>query len=118
MNRLRSSRIRGFVLLGYVLLVVVGLLSSVQSKDSFQILCLGGGGMKMVVVDANGDLEPDSAAASNGACPLAQVVVSPDFHPTVTMTVSPLALATRPAVVARLVALAGAPLPPRGPPRA
>ena len=115
LQRLRSSRIRSLVLLGYALLVVAGLLSSVLAPGDFQILCLGNGGKKIVAVNGDdGDLE--SSSNEPMACPLANAVVVPVYAGPAAQPLSPLEHATRPAVVARLIALAGAPLPPRGPP--
>lgn len=117
LQRLRSSRLRGLILLGYALMVVAGMLSSVYSSGEFQVVCLGNGGMKMVIVDSNGDPETESTTTT-AVCPLAHALAPVDFVPTLGTTLSPLEYATRPAVVARLIALAGAPLPPRGPPLA
>ena len=111
LQRLRSSRTRSLVLLGYALLVVAGLLS----PGDFQILCLGNGGKTIIAVNSDGDLEP--ASDEPMACPLANAVMVPIYAGPTALPPSPLEHATRPAVVARLIALAGAPLPPRGPPR-
>ena len=115
LQRLRSSRTRSLVLLGYALLVVAGLLSSVLAPGDFQILCLGNGGKTIIAVNSDGDLEP--ASDEPMACPLANAVMVPIYAGPTALPPSPLEHATRPAVVARLIALAGAPLPPRGTPR-
>lgn len=119
LQRLRSTCIRSLVLLSYALVVVAGLLSSVVVHGDFQVLCLGNGGMKLIAVDDNGDQEPPSTETERPMhCPLSQATVSPVYLAAPAAPPSALEYATRPAVVARLIALAGAPLPPRGPPRA
>lgn len=116
LQRLRQIWFARLVLAGYVVLLAGGLLSSWLAPGDFQILCLGSGGMKMVVLDADGEIAQDDG--SPAACPLAQVVPTPGFRAVTSDAPSPLEYATRPATVARLIALAGAPLPPRGPPPA
>ena len=115
LQRLRHFRFARLVLAAYGVLLAGGLMSSWLAPGDFQVLCLGGGGMKMVVIDADGDIAQDSS--SPAACPLAQVLPVPTFPTVASAAPSPLEYATRPATIARLVALAGAPLPPRGPPQ-
>lgn len=114
---LRTQRLARFVLLAYALVLAAGLLSPAFVAGDVQVVCLGNGGVKLVAVNEDGSGETVSSSAM--ACPLCQIVGPP---PIVVATTPPsqvsLAEATRPAVIARLTALAGAPMPARGPHRA
>lgn len=112
----RSIRTTRLVLAAYLLVVAAGLLSPMMAHADLQIVCHGGAGVKLVVV---GDAGSEQATGSSStACPLCQTVVPPPAHAAIPPPlVSPLAHAAAPAVIARLHALAGAPLPARGPPR-
>lgn len=114
---LRTPRLARFVLIAYALVIAAGLLSPALVSGELQVVCLGNGGMKFVVIDDDGNGETMSSPSS--ACPLCQVIGPPPVDvATASSPPSPLARATLPAVVARLTALAGAPMPARGPPRA
>jgi hypothetical protein len=103
------------VLAAYGLVVAIGLLSPMLSQGDMQVVCHAGG-LKLVVLGDNGDEQPTDLPSV--ACPLCQSVAPPPmlaaFPPP---AISPLAHAAAPAVIARLHALAGAPLPARGPPQ-
>jgi hypothetical protein len=112
----RSIRTARWVLAAYWLVVAVGLLSPMLAQADLQVVCHGGAGVKLVVVGDDDSEQATSSAAS--ACPLCQTVAPPPVLALVpSAVVPPLAHAATPAVIARLHALAGAPLPARGPPR-
>ena len=116
-GRLRTPRLARLVLLACALVVAAGLLSPTLVQGELQVVCLGNGGMKLVAISDDG--QGETLSGPSMACPLCQAVAPP---PVVVAPPPPLlsllALASRPAVVARLVALAGAPMPARGPPQA
>lgn len=115
-RHLRTPRLARLVLLAYAFVVAAGLLSPTLVQGELQVVCLGNGGMKLVAIGDDG--KGETVSGPSMACPLCQAIAPP---PAVVAAMppppSPLALATRPAVVARLTALAGAPMPARGPPR-
>lgn len=119
------------MLLGYVLLFGAGLMTSALTPSGeFQVVCLGNGGRALVnlnlsVNDDHGKAgssigdDGDVGSPSSGGsmhCPLAGAIVLPIHAGFPASPPSALEHATRPAVVARLIALAGPALPPRGPP--
>lgn len=118
MSRLRQSVwISCFVLLSYSAVLGGAMLLPLISGAELQVVCLGNGGMKLVAVDpeGNGEVVPSQTVS----CPLCQVFGPPPVERVTEATrYSPLARALEPVVTAHLTALAGAPLPARGPPRA
>ncbi len=113
-----SIRVRSLVLLAYLLVIGAGLIAPSMAAGDIQVICLGNGGMKMVVIGDDGSAEP-LAAESTMVCPLCQTSAPPPVVVTPSVpALSPLAHALTPAVAAHLVAITGAPLPPRGPPHA
>jgi hypothetical protein len=111
-----SIRAASFVLAAYGLVVAMGLVSPMLAQGEAQIVCLGGGGVKLTAMGE--DSSEQATSSTSMACPLCQTWVPPPI-----LAVSPpppvssLAYAAAPGVVARLHALAGAPLPARGPPQ-
>ena len=111
-----SIRTARFVLAAYWLVVAAGLLSPMLAQADMQIVCHGGGGVKLIVVGDDGSEQASSSPPT--ACPLCQTVAPPPVLASVLPSpVSPLAHAASPVAIAHLHALAGAPLPARGPPR-
>jgi hypothetical protein len=111
----RSIRTARVVLAAYWLVIAVGLLSPVLAKADMQVVCHGGAGVKLVVVGDDGSQQ--ATGSDTAACPICQTVAPPPVLASVAKPrVSPLAHAATPVVLARLHALAGAPLPARGPP--
>ena len=111
----RSIRTVRLVLVAYGLVVAMGLVSPVLSDVGVQVVCVGGGGIKTIVVGDDGKAQSMTSASME--CPLCQTVAPPPmFAALPAAAVSPLAHAATPVAVARLHALTGAPLPARGPP--
>ena len=105
------------LLICYCAMLGAGTLAPMVTGSQWQVVCLGSGGVKMVAVDLDGDSE--MGAESPMSCPLCQPATLPPVHRSIEhLLPQPLQHALRPAVVARLTAIAGAPLPARGPPTA
>ncbi len=116
MQHLRySARLARLVLAWFVLTLGVAIASPIVSPQSMELVCTDGQAMKLVVLDADG--QDTTAAHPTLDCPACLAVTLP--APVVVVAFDPphpLAHALHPHVAARIAALAGAPLPPRGPP--
>ncbi|GAB2481097.1 hypothetical protein GCM10027082_34930 [Comamonas humi] len=79
------------------------------------VVCTANGDMQVVVLDDADQAAPGPHHSLD--CPLCLAVTPPPCAPVVQATQpQPLGLALHPVVSARIAALVGAPLPPRGPP--
>ncbi len=99
----------------FVLTLGVAMASPIVAPKTMEMICSDGGTMRLIVVDKNGD------AVEAGQHTLDCAMCLPASLPAVVVTrqVSqspPLAYALTPIEEARIAALVGAPLPPRGPP--
>ena len=115
MHALRSSRLLTRLILGgFALALAVAMLSPIVKPQSFQLLCLGNGGVQLMLLDASGDEAP--AAGHHLDCPLCLTVVPPPLlfavHEPATLSVGAWMRGN-----AQRIARAPAPsLPARGPP--
>jgi hypothetical protein len=116
MHALRtSSTLIRLVLAWFALTLGVAMASAIIAPKTMEMICSDGGTMKVIVVDKNGDIVEagqhtlDCAMCLPASLPAA-AVASQVAQP------QPLAHALTPIEEARIAALVGAPLPPRGPP--
>ncbi len=89
--------------------------SPIVHPTTMEIVCTAGGGMKIVVTSDDGQ----SAGAGRHTldCSLCLTAAPPPPQPRATPEIPQVpARALKPAAAAHIAALAGAPLPPRGPP--
>ena len=115
LQTLRQSRwITRLVLVWFALFIGAAVASPLVKPVSGQMVCTAMGGMKMVMDGDDGNAAQPSASMD---CPLCAPMMTPP-SPQARAVEPPSALAhalqTLPA--ARIAGLAGAPLPPRGPP--
>ncbi len=76
MHALRSSRPLTRLILGwFALALAVAIVSPIVKPQSFQLLCLGNGGVQLMLLDGSGDQAP--AAGHNLDCPLCLTVAPP-----------------------------------------
>lgn len=111
-NAVSLSRL---VLAWFVLTLGVAVASPMVQPHAMELVCTAGGAIKLVSVEDGRDL---SASAAHGLdCPMCLAVTLPP-GPAVQPAAQPqpLGRALQPIVSARIAALVGAPLPPRGPP--
>lgn len=113
---LRSLRHTARLVLVWLLLSLgAAVASPLVSHQQWDVVCSSSGEMKLVAVGASAD---DSALPHHLDCPMcltAHALPGSDVHLAVPHA-QPLGRAVQPIVAARLAALVGAPLPPRGPP--
>ncbi len=116
MHWLRSSSTVVRLVLAWLLLTLgVAFASPWVAPQAMELVCAHGGSVKLVVVDDDGTAQ---ATIHHGLdCPLCLATGLPPsvYLPTLPQP-QPLAHALHPIVRARIAALVGAPLPPRGPP--
>jgi hypothetical protein len=116
MNALRTStRLARLVLACFWLTLGVAMASPFIAPRAMEMVCSDGGAMKLVVVDQ----DQDSMAGGQHLldCALCLPTFLPThIPPTQVRQPQPLAYALTPIEQARIAALVGAPLPPRGPP--
>ena len=104
------------ILAWFVLALGVGMASPLVAPQQWDVVCSSNGSMKLVVV---GDQSDDSALAPQHLdCPLCLNALALPGGGSAVQLPQPLPLgrATQAIEAARLAALVGAPLPPRGPP--
>lgn len=116
MHRLRSSSILArLVLAWFVLTLGVAVASPIVHPQAMEIVCSTANTVKLVVVG-----EDDAATGMEHHtldCSLClNVATNVPREPQTAVHQQPLAHALKPVVAARMAALVGAPLPPRGPP--
>ena len=116
MQFLRSStKIARLILAWFLLTLGVAIASPIVHPQSMQIICSTVSGAQMLVVDDNGEQATGSHHSLD--CPLClSIITPPAVDIQVTAQAQPLGRAVQPIVAARLAAIVGAPLPPRGPP--
>lgn len=116
MHALRtSSMLARLILAWFVLVLGVAAASPIVHPKTMEVLCSGDGGVKIVYTDVDG--EPVQASQHTLDCALCLPVGAPVPMVSVALDMpQPLAHALTPLVAARIAALVGAPLPPRGPP--
>ncbi|MDY0105422.1 DUF2946 domain-containing protein [Achromobacter sp.] len=116
MHALRtSSTLIRLVLAWFALTLGVAMASPIVAPKTMEMICSDGGAMRVIVVDKNGDVvEAGQYTLDCAMCLPASLPAS-----IVTQSMSqpePLAHALASIEAARIAALVGAPLPPRGPP--
>jgi len=116
MHALRtSSTLARLVLAWLVLTMGVAMASPFVAPRTMETVCSGTGAMQLIELDQHGDVV--SAAQHTLDCALCLPAALP--APSIASPLSqpqPLAYALTPTRAARIAALVGAPLPPRGPP--
>ncbi|MET1115767.1 MAG: DUF2946 family protein [Comamonas sp.] len=115
MHALRHSRTLACLVLAWLVLTLgVAMASPMVQPQFLQMVCASAGGMQMVGLGGDG-----AAAGSPHAldCTLCLVLIPPPAPLALHLAQpQPLGRALQPVVSARIAALVGAPLPPRGPP--
>lgn len=111
-NAVSLSRL---VLAWFVLTLGVAMASPLVQPHAMELVCTAGGAIKLVSAEDGRDL---SASAAHGLdCPMCLAVTPPPGQRGAPAAQpQPLGRALHPIVSARMAALVGAPLPPRGPP--
>jgi hypothetical protein len=113
---LTSFMLARLILAWFVLTLGVAVASPIVHPQAMEIVCSAGDSMKVVLVGDDGD--PVEIGQHTLDCSLCLAATLPLAHPRVALgNPQPLAHALEPIVAARIAALVGAPLPPRGPPR-
>lgn len=121
MQWLRSTRsLTHLALVWFVLAFGAAVASPLIKPEALTLVCSANGGMKLLASSSDGD-DPDTGQASQSGhaldCPLCLALDVPLVFASVFAPFeSPLAPQLQPTVVAHLAVVAGAPLPPRGPP--
>jgi len=111
-NHLPLARL---VMAWFLLALGIAVASPIVHPHSMQVVCTAGGGMQVIMLDDDGQAVPGNHHTLD--CPLCLAVIAPPSYPSpVFEQPRPLGLALHPVVSARIAALVGAPLPPRGPP--
>lgn len=121
MQWLRCTRsLTHLALLCFVLAFAAAVASPLIKSEGLTLVCSANGGMKLLASNADADDQAADQAPQSGHaldCPLCLALDVPLlFASLFTPFESPLAPQLRPTVVAHLAVVAGAPLPPRGPP--
>lgn len=116
LQRLRHSTWAARVLATFAICLIANLVATLVAPTAVQQICSATKSVKVVVAQADGTPSVDTRAHGDGHCPLCVVPALP---------VAPIRLPAFEGGVAhfsvglpaaRLAALVGAPLPPRGPP--
>jgi hypothetical protein len=115
MHTLRTSKfIAKLVLVWFAFFLGSAIASTIIKPGNVQMICVSGGGMKLV--DTNGD-DGEPKVSSSMDCPLcASVTAPPSLLTTNFQKPSPLAHALHPIAVAHIASATAPPLPSRGPP--
>jgi len=121
MQWLRSTRsLTHLALVWFVLAFGAAVASPLIKPDALTLVCSANGGMKLLASSTDGDDQATGQASQSGHaldCPLCLALDVPLVFASVFAPFeSPLAPQLQPTVVAHLAVVAGAPLPPRGPP--
>ena len=116
MHALRTSAtLIRLVLAWFALTLGVAVASPIVSPKTMEMVCADGGTMKLIMVDEDGGVAPSGQHTLDCAmCLPASLPLVADIRQT--SQSQPLAHALSPIEEARIAALVGAPLPPRGPP--
>lgn len=120
MSILRNLRlVASLVLAWFALFVGISVASAALRPATFEMVCMGAGGTKLVV--AVGDDGTRTQVSAGMDCPLCMPLAGPpprERIPAFDRPADGRAHALRPARAAHLAWVAGSPLPPRGPPAA
>ncbi|MFN3375784.1 MAG: DUF2946 domain-containing protein [Burkholderiaceae bacterium] len=118
MHALRTSvTLARLVLAWFVLTLGLAGVSAVAQPRAMELICTSEGSMRLVVTSSDATTAADSAPMLDCAMCLPSALPWPaQVYPSAAP--QPLGYALQPAEAARMAALVGAPLPPRGPPTA
>lgn len=116
LQRLRHSTWAARVLATFAICLIANLVGSLVAPTSVQQICSATKSVKVVVAQADGTPSADARAHGDGHCPLCAVPVLPTDSPRLPSFRGGIAHFSVGIPAARLAALVGAPLPPRGPP--
>lgn len=121
MQWLRSTRsLTHLALVWFVLAFGAAVASPLIKPEALTLVCSANGGMKLLASSPYGEDQTTGQASQSGHaldCPLCLALDVPlVFASLFAPFESPLAPQLQPTVVAHLAVVAGAPLPPRGPP--
>lgn len=115
-----SSMLARLILAWFVLTMGAAIASPLVHPQAMELVCTTGSTAKLVDVGDVGDVGPAGTPSAHHAldCPLCLHLGAPprQVQPLAAVHPQPLAHALRPIMAPALAALAGAPLPPRGPP--
>lgn len=116
MHALRTSlSLTRLVLACFMLTLGIAVASPFVNPRTMEVVCTAGAGMQVVMLDEDG--QAVSGPHHSLDCPMCLAITTPPAYPSQESTQpQPLGLALRPVVAARIAAMVGAPLPPRGPP--
>jgi hypothetical protein len=115
MQRLRHARfLARLVLAWFALAIGVAVAAPIVQPQTAQLVCTGGGIMKLIVQGDDGQGQP--AQSHTLDCPLCASVAPPPPAARAAEPPHPLAHVLQPVPAARLAARVAAPLPARGPP--
>ena len=114
-NSLSLTRL---VLAWFLLTLGIAVASPIVHPSAFEVVCTASGGMQIVVLDDAGQDAPTPGHQHSLDCPLCLTITAPPAYSSQHSfeQPQPLGLALHPIVSARIAALVGAPMPPRGPP--
>jgi len=116
MQMLRNSRFLARLVMAWFMLTLgIAVASPIVHPQAMEVVCTSSGSMQVIMLDEDGQAVPGPHHSLD--CPLCLAIITPPAHPTLHFEqLQPLGLALHPVVSARIAALVGAPLPPRGPP--
>lgn len=116
MQALRSSlSLTRLVLAWFMLTLGIAVASPIVHPRAMEVVCTSGGSMQVIMLDEDGQAVAGPHHSLD--CPLCLGITTPPAYQYQHVAQpQPLGLALQPIVAARIAALVGAPLPPRGPP--
>ncbi|MEQ6475709.1 MULTISPECIES: DUF2946 family protein [Comamonas] len=116
MQALRNSlSLTRLVLAWFMLTLSIAMASPIVHPKAIEVVCTSNGSMQVIMLDEDGQAAPGLHHSLD--CPLCLTITTPPSYSSPHLEQpQPLGLALQPVVSARIAALVGAPLPPRGPP--
>lgn len=116
MQALRSSlSLTRLILAWFMLTLSIAMASPIVHPKAIEVVCTSSGSMQVIMLDEDGQAAPGLHHSLD--CPLCLTITTPPSYSSPHLEQpQPLGLALQPVVSARIAALVGAPLPPRGPP--
>lgn len=116
LQRLRHSTWAARVLTVFAICLIANLVATLVAPTSVQQICSATKSVKVAVVQADGSSSTDTGAHGDGHCPLCTLPALPVAELRILPPAGGIAHFAVGIPAARLAALVGAPLPPRGPP--
>lgn len=116
MHALRNTlSLTRLVLAWFMLTLGMAVASPIVHPKAIEVVCSSSGSMQVIMLDDDGQAAPGLHHSLD--CPLCLSITTPPVYVSQHLEQpQPLGLALRPVASARIAALVGAPLPPRGPP--